>query len=242
MHGNNEPRHLESAIKGYQVHDVFYTIQGEGPFAGLAAVFVRLTGCNLRCHWCDTVWDDTNDKYYSPAEICERIKQQSPTCKLVVLTGGEPCRWNLDPLLVSLNRDGYKVQVETAGTIWLDALTYTNVTIVCSPKVAKVHPKFKEYCNHWKYVVRAGDSDPNDGLPVEGTQRPRSYQYAGKENPWLGGSMCRPPRDRKVEVYLQPCDEQDPIKNKANMDHMVQVAMKYGYRAGLQLHKIFNLP
>ena len=234
MHGRNTPRHSQNAEKGYQVQDIFYTIQGEGPFAGLPAVFIRLTGCNLRCHWCDTVWDDEKDEYFTPHQIAEQVKRVALGCKLVVITGGEPCRWDLGPLIDELH--DYRIQVETAGILWQQALLDSNVTVVCSPKVAKVHPKFMQYCDHWKYVVSAGDARPSDGLPIKGTQRPLT-----EGDPMRGGDMCRPPKDRPVNVYLQPCDEYDAEKNAANIKHMVEISLKYGYRAGLQLHKLFNV-
>lgn len=237
MFGRNQPRYQESSDLGYQVHEIFYTIQGEGPYAGLPATFVRLTGCNLRCHWCDTVWDDDKDNRLSAEEIVKTI-QGLTDCKLVVLTGGEPCRWDLIDLIELLDAEGYQVQVETAGTFWQPCLLQSNVTIVCSPKTAKVHPKFTEHCNHWKYVVKAGDASEEDGLPIQSTQRPKDEL----STEWKGGPMARPPKRPGVNVYLQPCDEQAADKNKANMAHMVSIAMKYGYRAGLQLHKLFNMP
>lgn len=187
-------------------------------------------------HNCDTVWDDENDPYLTPQVIESRIHAVAGDCKLVVLTGGEPGRWILDPLLDQLR--GYNVQIETAGSHWQECLKRPNITIVCSPKVAKVHPKFLDHCDHWKYVVTAGDFSEADGLPIHGTQR-RKNEVPGEQ--FTGGAMARPPKSRGVYVYLQPCDEGDPIKNKANQDHMVQIAMKYGYRAGLQLHKIFGV-
>lgn len=236
MHGFNKKRHIEDASKGYQVAGIWKTIQGEGPWAGMPATFIRLTGCNLACGWCDTVWDDDKDPYLTPDAIWARIRAVAGDCKLIVLTGGEPCRWILDPLLDALR--GYNIQIETAGSHWQECLRRPNVTIVCSPKVAKVHPKFLDHCDHWKYVVTAGDASEADGLPIHGTQR-RKNEIPGEQ--FTGGAMARPPKGRQTYIYLQPCDEQDPVKNKANMDHMVQISMKYNYRAGLQLHKIFGL-
>lgn len=244
MFGHNTPRGHEGSNKGYQVHKVFYTIQGEGPFAGLPAVFVRLTGCNLRCHWCDTEWHDDADAYQTPEQILDAIRKESPTCKLVVLTGGEPCRWDLQDLIELLAKESYQVQVETAGTLWQQCLLDPCVTIVVSPKIKTVHTKFYDHCQHWKYVVSAGDADPKDGLPVAGTQRRQGLASSDAlvdGTVHVGGAMARPPSNRRVNVYLQPCDEKDESKNRANIKHMVQIALRYGYRAGLQLHKIFDV-
>src|SRR5262249_17969327 len=142
-------------------------------------------------------------------------------------TGGEPCRWDLDELISQLK--DYQIQVETAGTLWQNCLLEKHVTIVVSPKIKTVNPKFYQYANHWKYVVKTGDEDPNDGLPVEGTQRGKeTIEYLGIDGTSTtfekkGGPMARPPTDRKVNVYLQPCDEGNPAKNLANTSHMVKI-------------------
>ena len=238
MHGQNIKRKPEPFKGTYQVHEIFYTLQGEGPFAGCPAVFIRLTGCNYTCWWCDTHWDDDSDKNYYTVDLFMEVERLASRClerPIVVLTGGEPCRQDLNDLIRMLADNNYTVQIETAGAYWQDCMEWKKVVVVCSPKVAKVHPNIMKYCDHWKYVVTAGDFSHEDGLPVKGTQ----YSASGEPK---GGPMCRPPHDRKVNIYLQPCDEQDPTKNLLNMKHMVKTAMAYGYRAGLQLHKLFNVP
>ena len=238
MHGQNIHRTPEPFEGKYQVHEIFYTIQGEGPYAGCPAIFIRLTGCNYSCYWCDTVWDDEHDKHVFTIDLLMEAQRLSSRCQqkpFIVLTGGEPCRQDLRDLIQLLLSNGFHVQIETAGAYWQECMGWKGVTVVCSPKVAKVHPNIIKNCNHWKYVVTAGDYSEEDGLPVKGTQ------FNAKGEP-KGGAMCRPPADREVVVYLQPCDEQDPTKNLLNMKHMVTISMKYGYRAGLQLHKLFNVP
>lgn len=175
MHGQNKLRPREgNGGQLLQVQDIWYTIQGEGPFFGLPAVFIRLTGCNLACTFCDTKWDDNNDKYEPVETIISRAHgkaiQAYGYCELAVITGGEPARQDLGPLLEGLTALGMKVQIETAGTYWQDCFLLSGVYLVCSPKTKHVHPKIKEHCVHWKYVIQAGKTNIYDGLPAGCTQ------------------------------------------------------------------------
>ena len=90
-------------------------MQGESSFAGLPCIFVRLTGCNLRCSWCDTAYAYEEGFDISVAELIARI--QAYTCSLVEITGGEPLLQNDTPALAKLLLDkGYSVLVETNGS------------------------------------------------------------------------------------------------------------------------------
>lgn len=95
-----------------RINEIFYSLQGEGRHAGEAAVFVRFSGCNLRCPFCDT--DHESGKMMSVEEIVD-IVCQYPT-KLVVLTGGEPSLWITEKLLDALHREGKYIAIETNGT------------------------------------------------------------------------------------------------------------------------------
>lgn len=222
----------------YQVHEIFVTIQGEGPFAGLPAVFVRLTGCNLRCYFCDTEWDDEGDPFMTAREIAEKCVEIAGSASLVVLTGGEPARQALGPLIDELR--GFfcrmKVQIETAGTYWQDCFTEDGVTVVISPKTSRVHANFTKWQSdwHWKYVI---DSETLgiDGFPTAPTQR--HIRDDDKRN---GGKPFVP--DVVANLYFQPMDVYDEEKNKANIRATVKAAQITGGRAQLQLHKIFDLP
>lgn len=234
MFGQNIIRKKELDADGavLQVQDVFYTIQGEGPFSGMPAVFVRLTGCNLRCFFCDTVWDDDNDKYETVADIADRVLAVRPKhCFLVVITGGEPCRQNLSHLVRILHACGLRVQIETAGTIWQPCLS--EVMIVVSPKTAKVPPEFllKKNDVWWKYIITGGGTDVDDGLPVVSTQR--------------NGSKLRiqrpPDHVNKWDVFLSPCDEYDDARNALNVAVVKQSCLTHGYRAMIQLHKVLDI-
>jgi 7-carboxy-7-deazaguanine synthase len=104
-----------------RVTEIFFSIQGEGTRAGRPCVFVRFTGCDLRCNYCDTAYAFTGGREASRDEILAEVARHP--CRLVLLTGGEPM---LQPELPGLARDlldrGYEVLVETHGQAPLDAL------------------------------------------------------------------------------------------------------------------------
>lgn len=96
------------------VTEIFKSIQGESTFAGRPCVFVRLTGCNLRCHWCDTAYAFYGGQQTSVEEVLARVRQFGG--KLVELTGGEPLlQKDIYPLVDRLLAEGYRVLVETSG-------------------------------------------------------------------------------------------------------------------------------
>jgi 7-carboxy-7-deazaguanine synthase len=105
------------------ITEIFKSIQGEGTRAGLPCIFVRLTGCNLRCSWCDTAYAFHGGKKMSVGEIMDRVetlKQRpdgsSPGLTLVELTGGEPLlQEEIYPLAEQLLAAGYTVMIETSG-------------------------------------------------------------------------------------------------------------------------------
>jgi 7-carboxy-7-deazaguanine synthase len=207
------------------VQEVFYTLQGEGPFSGQPAIFVRLGGCNLRCYWCDTDFESSN---WIPRidELMERIDSvRAEHCKLVVITGGEPFRQNINPLVTVLIEDGYRVQIETNGTLWVDLPASPNLFIVCSPKLSYVHPEIFDRANAFKYVVSSTGNSEVDGLPGMSTQHP--------------AATCEIHRPRPgADVYVMPLDSGSPNQNEANVRACVDIAQKHGYRLTLQTHKI----
>lgn len=185
------------------IQSIFSTIQGEGPYAGVPAIFLRLAGCNLRCTFCDTDFESKATEM-TKFDVIRKIRNLSmerntfPT-KLVVITGGEPLLQNLIPLIYELTHlEAFEVQIETAGSVWLPGLeTFVkseDVTIVCSPKTGKVAEEIEEYCFNWKYLIQEGAVSEKDGLPNKSTQVP------GKEL-----ELFRPPRANDI-VWLQPCE------------------------------------
>ena len=98
-----------------KINEIFYSLQGESLCTGLACVFVRLTGCNLRCDWCDTryAYDEGHDMAVD--DVLKRVAAYD--CPLVEITGGEPLLQEQTPVLISKLLDrGYRVLLETNGT------------------------------------------------------------------------------------------------------------------------------
>lgn len=235
MFGNNPPRkvtHHEDGDKLILQGDPFLTIQGEGPHAGLPATFVRFWGCHLACYFCDTDFE-SEPKVWAP----ERIRMACITAPLVVLTGGEPFRQNIAPLVIHLREYGHRVQIETAGNLWFPSrysLADEHLPdIVVSPKTITVHPWIAKYATAWKYIVSSSTVlRDEDGLPDSDTQ----VRHGPR-------SLARPPKGTDPStIYLQPMDEQDPERNRANLNKCLQTAYRYGYRISLQQHKIIGVP
>ena len=105
---------MRADVHTLRVNEIFYSIQGEATHVGRPCVFVRLTGCDLRCRWCDTAYAFHEGRPMSPAEILDEVTALG--CPLVQVTGGEPLLQRGAPRLVrSLLDEGYEVLVETGG-------------------------------------------------------------------------------------------------------------------------------
>src|SRR5512137_2605103 len=99
------------------INEIYLSLQGESTYAGLPCVFVRLTGCNLRCSWCDSEYTFTGGKKIPIEEVEVAVRQLSPEGGLVEITGGEPMlqERELLPLMQRLIAAGYTVLLETSG-------------------------------------------------------------------------------------------------------------------------------
>jgi 7-carboxy-7-deazaguanine synthase len=100
-----------------QITEIFKSIQGESSYAGLPCVFVRLTGCNLRCDWCDSEYTFTGGSKMSLEEVQSEVERLSPNGGLVEVTGGEPMLQEREviPLMERLLNSGFNVLLETSG-------------------------------------------------------------------------------------------------------------------------------
>jgi 7-carboxy-7-deazaguanine synthase len=105
--------HLRNSLR---VTEIFHSIQGESSRVGLPTVFVRLTGCPLRCVWCDTDYAFSGGESLTLADILQRVAAFD--CKTICVTGGEPlAQKNCLPLLAALCDAGYSVSLETSGAL-----------------------------------------------------------------------------------------------------------------------------
>lgn len=110
------------------VNEIFYSIQGESTYTGRPCVFVRLTGCNLRCRWCDTTYAFHEGEPRSVEQVLEQVRAFK--CQLVEITGGEPLLQDeVYPLMNGLLLEGYDVLIETGGSLGVDRL---------DPRVVKI--------------------------------------------------------------------------------------------------------
>jgi organic radical activating enzyme len=206
-----------------QIVEIFPTLQGEGPFTGHPAVFVRLGGCNLACMFCDTEFEQFTARPLK--QVVEEVENLSlehheRVRRLVVITGGEPFRQNIGPLCEQLQMRGFTVQVETNGTLW--RAVPEGVHIVCSPKASNgqyhtLRPDLLERVDALKFII----SESRD-----------EYQDVGE----VGQN------GRDIPVYVQPMDEYDANKNAANLARAAMLAQRDGYFLSLQTHKIMGIP
>lgn len=204
------------------VHSIFPTLQGEGPFAGERAVFIRLAHCNLQCPGCDTEYTEGAQEEM-PSAIAAKAAHLGPGYTLAVITGGEPLRQDIRDLVWHLEGYGFQVQIETNGVLFPYDLP--SATIVVSPKTHRVHKDLASRANAYKYVVQAGDVDLTDGLPIHAL------------NHKVNTRVARPPEGFKGLVYVQPMDEQDPARNERNTQAAVDSVLAHGYVLCLQMHK-----
>lgn len=240
MLGTNPIRKQELRTDGaLEVEKLFYTLQGEGPFVGRPSVFVRLSGCWLRCTWCDTEFDTFNQitevhTLMTNVEACARKRT-----KLIVLTGGDPLRQNIVPFCVLACAFGYHVQIETAGIQWVPGLQYCveegYVSIVVSPKTGQVCSEINDYAAAWKYIVSScDDMHPDDSLPMSSTQATGSAISRRQ-------ILARPKPFDVAKVYVQPCQVASPSLNAENVELAKKISLERGYRLSLQTHKLLGL-
>lgn len=134
-----------------QLAEIFYSVQGEGTWAGTPAVFVRLAGCNLACDFCDT---DYALKFVASVEdVVARVRAEGGDCPMVILTGGEPLAQAGTPALIdALRAAGRRVHIESNGTIFTDLPD--DVWLCVSPK-ERVDPRMAARADEAKLVVDA---------------------------------------------------------------------------------------
>ena len=92
----------------------FYTIQGEGFHTGTAAYFIRVGGCDVGCHWCD-VKESWNADLHPPTAVEKIVSNAKSYAETIVITGGEPLTWDMNPITERLKNAGLNVHIETSG-------------------------------------------------------------------------------------------------------------------------------
>ena len=125
-----------------RIAEIFHSIQGEGLLAGVPSIFIRTSGCNLRCHWCDTPYASWKPEgpEMSIEEILKKISEWD--CNHIVLTGGEPMiASDLPELAEALKNQGKHITIETAGTILPNSISCDLASI--SPKLSNSTPSLE---------------------------------------------------------------------------------------------------
>jgi len=219
------------------LHSMFSTIQGEGPYAGQRAIFIRLAGCNLQCPLCDTEYTDGARQVPAKDIAAEAL---TTGAKLAVITGGEPFRQNIFHLCEQLALFGLQVQIETNGklepqykSMLVKLVESGDVQIVVAPKTHRLDATIAAWACAFKYVVQAGDI-AEDMLPISALDHPLPK----------GKVIARPPESFSGPVYVQPADEQDPEANDRNARAAVEAILLSDdprRRLCLQMHKYVGL-
>jgi organic radical activating enzyme len=241
MLNNQAPEGRNTSPDTFEVHSIFYTIQGEGPFAGQPAIFIRMAGCNLQCPGCDTDYTSFRNIMTIP-EIVNWVKNLNASTNLIVITGGEPLRQNLFPLVDDLLYRGFFVQIETNGTLpfiipehrdveYLDHYNLNRLFIVCSPKTSHIHSSIRRLCHHYKYVLSADSLFEADGLPKHVLNHMDGTHHSVFK---CGNSLSK-------IIYVQPADTGNVELNYHNQQACVKSALKFGYNLQLQIHKIIGV-
>jgi organic radical activating enzyme len=94
--------------------EAFYTLQGEGYHKGSAAYFIRIGGCDVGCHWCD-VKESWDAEKHPPTNIDSIVTEAKKYSDTIVITGGEPLMWDMEPLTTALKEAGLNIHIETSG-------------------------------------------------------------------------------------------------------------------------------
>ncbi|MBR1877952.1 MAG: radical SAM protein [Paludibacteraceae bacterium] len=205
----------------YKINEVFYTLQGEGAHSGIPAVFVRFSGCNLRCPWCDTDFADYSEM--DAEEIVATVKElyniPNERRRMVVLTGGEPSLQIDETLVQALHAAGFYICIETNGTRPLPAGIDW---ITCSPKEG-TQPVLKQV-NEVKVVYT-------------GTYNPDIWREHLKAEHWL----LQPLRYNGEWLLQSGIDEWEDDRND-NLDETVRYILSHPFwRLSVQLHKIVGI-
>ena len=205
----------------YRVNEIFYTLQGEGAHSGIPAVFIRFSGCNLRCPWCDTEFADSTPMSAEQivAQAMELYNIPNERRKMCVLTGGEPGLQVDEPLIDALHAAGFYICIETNGTRPLpDGIDW----ITCSPKKSSTLALHK--VNEVK-VVFTGDYDPE------------VWRGQLEAEHWL----LQPLRFTGEWLLEHPIDEWEDDRNDNLADTARYILAHPFWRLSVQLHKIVGL-
>lgn len=220
----------------YLVNDVYPCIQGEGVLTGVAMIMLRLHGCDVGCPFCDTkqTWyKETKNKrgdieavlgenplYVEKhqSEIVAFLKMKYPNMKWVLISGGEPARFELKPLVNALHDAGYKVAIETSGT-----------------ELGHIGANIDWICVSPKLNMPGGKKVLSDALQVADEIK----HVIGKQEhiTELENLIKTNPLKEGVEICVQPISQ-----SKKATELCIKVAQDKGWRLSIQVHKYLSIP
>jgi len=227
-----------------RISEVFYTLQGEGMNIGKPAIFVRTSGCNLRCHWCDTMFASWHPEggHFKPTQVADMIEDARPGSVKprrieVVISGGEPMIYakELRHLVAMLRTDGYGVTIETAGTIY-DSMVRPSLWSI-SPKLAHSAPDQTEHPNEYRKHMK------NNKFQAEFTKRANTqYKFVVRHDNFET-DLEEVRKFKKYhgiatrDIILMP-EGQTHEETIAAMPYLFEKCMQYGYTMAPRLHVI----
>ena len=195
----------------YKINEIFYSLQGEGFHSGTPAVFVRFSGCNLRCHFCDTQHQDGT--MMSLQEIVDEVNKY-PIAPLVVLTGGEPSLFIDEAFVTELKQKttGKTVAIETNGTRTLPSnLDWVTLSPKTSFEGGDAAPCVVKRCDELKVVYLGQDLAQYDGIEAK--------------HRFLQPCFCEDETERFANM-------------KACVEAVMQ---NPGWRLSMQIHRVLNI-
>lgn len=217
-----------------RLNEVFWSIQGEATHVGTPSLFLRLQGCPVGCVWCDTrhTWGIADTEQCSVADVMAKTIDSGQWAYIseaevvhlarmrpvhhVVLTGGEPCMYDLRGITSALIAAGFKVQVETSGTFEVQAHPDTWVTLSPKPNAPSGMMLRPDVC------ARANEVK----MPVG----------KGADIDTLCDLLHDMPFQDGVAVWLQPISQ-----SRSATDLCIQAAGEHGWRVSIQVHKFLGL-
>ncbi|NIO48684.1 MAG: radical SAM protein [Candidatus Aminicenantes bacterium] len=201
-----------------KITEIFPSIQGEGLRQGEATIFIRLSGCNLKCSFCDTKYAWEEGQQYSVAQVLDEVRKirKGFPARWICFTGGEPLLHDIGGLTKSLKKEGLKIQVETNATLYR-TLPVDWYSISPKPESYDYRPEYRERAKEVKIIV-------TKNLDLESIRRLRM------RFPEKTPILLQPQSNRKWSMALG-------IK-------LLRQALKAGLRnisLSVQLHKIYGL-
>ena len=191
--------------------EAFYTLQGEGYHKGSAAYFIRIGGCDVGCHWCD-VKESWDAKLHPPTEIKSIISEANKYSDTIVITGGEPLMWNMEPLTNGLKAKGISIHIETSGAY---PITGHWDWFCLSPKKNKLPTKeASARADELKVIIHNKDD----------------FRFAEEQAKRVG---------KDCVLYLQPEWSKRDKMMPSMVDYVLQNPK---WKVSLQTHKYLNIP